>query len=124
MAAIKDIKTSVGFSEELFDKWVEDTKKQVGKQVSEAVHEHAEKVLETAKQLVPVKEGILRDSLHVDQKEGSQFARVRTGPPAYHAHLVHFGTSRGVVGNPFLYKAADRHAAELAPAIESKVTGK
>ena len=116
---VPKFKTSVDIVGNL-DKFVERAQKRLNEDIGPVLAEHAEKVLATAQSLVPVDEGVLRDSLHIKGK--GNFTSVRTDArKAPHGHLVHFGTAK-MAGRPFLYQAADRHKDELKPAIK-KILG-
>ena len=98
--------------------------KHVQESIQPVLEEHAEKVLATAKSLVPVETGLLRDTLNTKQSKGKNFVTVRTdGKRAPHGHLVHFGTAK-MEGRPFLYQAADIHRAELKEALQAALDKK
>lgn len=119
MAGIKDFKASVTWNEEFWKQFVDTAKEEVRLKAAEAIEEHCQKVAETARELCPVgPTGNLKAGIVVDHAQGSYFGRVRSTAP--HSHLIAFGTARGVKPNNFLYKAADRHEDELAPAIKAK----
>ena len=69
------------------------------KVLREALEDAADPVLKQARKDVPVDEGILRDSLTIDEpdtnKQGEGSIRVFASQrkDGYHAHLIEFGTS-------------------------------
>jgi HK97 gp10 family phage protein len=81
-------------------------------------------VVETeAKQLVPVDTGTLRDAIVVDAiRRGGVVVAVEVGPtipPAFHAHLVEFGTDRGSPAQPFMRPAWDTRKKEALDAAKT-----
>lgn len=120
MPSMPNFKTSVNLIGDL-EKWIEQSTEKVETSVAESIKDHAEKVLETAKELVPVDQGLLRDTLQVKISKDGLHAVVKTdGKRAPHGHLVHFGTVK-MKGRPFLYQAGERHENELAPAIKQRL---
>ena len=74
---------------------------------------HAEKVLQAAKEEVPVRTGALRDSGHIEMA-GTRADVIFDAP---YAVYVHNGTSRQAP-NPFLSRAVDREGDSLITSVE------
>lgn len=79
-------------------------------------------VQDEAKRLVPVDTGTLRDAIVVDaiRKAGAVVAVEvgPTNPPAFHAHLVEFGTNRGSPAQPYMRPAWDTKKGEAIDAAK------
>lgn len=119
---LKDIKTMVKIDTSGLEKLIEKTREKVSVEVIKpAMTEYAARIEATAKELVPVRTGLLRDSIHTTISEAGHFAKVRTNAKtAPHGFLVHFGSVKSE-GTPFLHQARDAHPkSELVQLIEEK----
>lgn len=81
----------------------------------------AEPVADEARELVPVAEGDLRDSIRQDRRAAG--AAVLAGRRAVpYAGVIHFGwPAHGIEPDPFLYDAADHRAADVRAAYAAGV---
>lgn len=99
--------------EEMNNKFVENT-------AAKQVRAHADKVAARAKDLVPVKSGLLQSTIHVQEGRSPLRAVVKTDHgKAPHDFLVHFGTVHNE-GHPFLYQANEQLQPDLIAAIKSE----
>lgn len=77
---------------------------------SEALREWATALEKTAKDLVPVRKGNLRDSIEskINERSGKAWVQIAAGPTREYAYYVEKGTSK-MDDQPFLGPAAQIH---------------
>lgn len=101
--------------------WEQANNEFVERQAGDAVQAHADKVAARARELVPVKSGLLQSTIHVQRGKNPLKAIVKTDHgKAPHDFLVHFGTAH-MEGRPFLYQANEALESDLTEAIKAKV---
>jgi HK97 gp10 family phage protein len=102
-------------------KWEDVNNAHVAESVRKTVNAHAEKVAARARELVPVKSGLLKSTIRVTQGKNPLRAIVKTDHgKAPHDYLVHFGTVK-MEGRPFLYQASEALAADLPGEIKAEL---
>jgi len=113
---------------ELEDK-LSNLEEKLGKALTEALEEIAEKIRDDAKGFVPVDTGALRKSIRVEEKGSLEVSIIaggggvinpRTGREVDYAGYVEFGTSRASP-QPYMQPALEKNRDEILRVVKEKV---
>ena len=87
-----------------------------------AVHEGAEEVRERAKARVPVREGNLRDAIHVEREDAAAYEVVAGDDDVFYGHMVEHGTTHSAP-RPFLVPSLDDARGDVVDLVQRSLRG-
>jgi HK97 gp10 family phage protein len=92
--------------------------------VDHAVDSGAERVVQSAKDRVPIRSGALRNAIHTederDPRGGQRTFVIAGNDDVFYGHLVEHGTTH-VAPRPFLVPALEEHRADIVMAAAAAI---